>query len=190
MHSVDIPTFVEKVDFDWSFIKASDEPDIVYKRFHEMNTKFYNNCFPLKKTTRKQRCFKKPWLTKALLKSIKIKNKLYQNYLQVSTVDGVSLYKRYKNKLYHTLRLAKRRYYEKNWKMQNQIDVQPGKLFNKVLNRKKPRSLFNSTFKSDNQEISVLVEVANRFTSLVLVRTSQRKYLLPPSSSHKDFIYE
>ena len=49
-----------------------------------------------------------------LLKSIKTKNKLYKKYLQVPTVDNCSLYKRYKNKLNHTLRLAKRRYYEKN----------------------------------------------------------------------------
>ena len=121
-----IPTFVEKVDFDWSSIKVSDEPDIASKRFHEIYTKIYIDCFLLKKAIRKQRCFKKPWLTKALLKSIKIKNKLYQKYLQVSTVDGVSIYNRYKNKLNHTLRLDKRRYYEKNLKMQNLIHMQPG----------------------------------------------------------------
>ena len=92
-----------------------------------MYTKIYNDCFPLKKATRKHRRFQKPWLTKALLKSIKIKNQLYQKYLQVSTVDGVSLYKRYKNKLNHTLCLAKRRYYEENWKTQNQIHMQAGK---------------------------------------------------------------
>ena len=92
-----------------------------------MYTKIYNDCFPLKKATRKQRRFKKTWLTKALLKSIKIKNQLYQKYLQVSTVNGVSLDKRYKNKLNHTLCLAKRGNYVKNWKMQNQIHMQPGK---------------------------------------------------------------
>ena len=67
----------------------------------------------MKKATRKQRCFKKRWLTKALLKSIKTKNKLYKKYLQVPTVDNSSLYKTYKNKLNHTLCLAKRWYYEK-----------------------------------------------------------------------------
>ena len=65
-----IPTFVEKLEVvDWSSIKTCDEPDIAYKRFHEMYTKIYNDCFPLKKATRKQRRFKKPWLkTKALLR--------------------------------------------------------------------------------------------------------------------------
>ena len=36
-----------------------------------MYTKIYNDCFPLKKATRKQRRFKKPWLTKALLNQLK-----------------------------------------------------------------------------------------------------------------------
>ena len=58
--SLAIPTFVEKLDVvDWSSIKTCDEPDIAYKRFHEMYTKIYNDCFPLKKATRKQRRFKK-----------------------------------------------------------------------------------------------------------------------------------
>ena len=51
-----IPTFVEKLEVvDWSSIKTCDEPDIAYKRFHEMYTKIYNDYFPLKKATRKRR---------------------------------------------------------------------------------------------------------------------------------------
>ena len=113
-----------------------------YKRFHEMYTKIYNNyCFPLKKATRKQRCFKKWWLTKALPKSIKIKNKLYKKYLQVPTVDNSSLYKRYKNKLNHTLCLAKRRYYEKKLEdAKLNTHVSSWKFLNKVLNRKKAKA--------------------------------------------------
>ena len=75
-----IPTFVEKLEgVDRSSIKACDEPNIAYKCFHEMYTKIYNDWFPLKKANRKQRRFNKPWLTKALLKSIKRKNKLCKN---------------------------------------------------------------------------------------------------------------
>ena len=136
-----------------------------------MYTKIYNDCFPLKKATRKQRRFKKTWLTKALLKSIKIKNQLCQKYLQVSTVDGVSLYKRYKNELNHTLCLAKRRNYDKNWK--------------------KIAKVSNTISKSDNQEISVLVEVANKFCSYFCsIGPNLPKKRQPPPSSHKDFLFE
>ena len=106
-----------------------------------MYTKIYNDCFPLKKATRKQRRFKKPWLTKALLKSIKTKNKLYKKYLQVPTVDNSSLYKRYKNKLNHTLRLAKRRYYEKKLEDAKSNTHATWKILNEVLNKKVKASI-------------------------------------------------
>jgi len=48
---------------------------------------------PLKRVTRKQRRFKKPWLTKALLKSIKRKSDLYKKYLRVPSVVNAPLYK-------------------------------------------------------------------------------------------------
>ena len=119
-----------------------------------------------------------------LLKPIKTKNKLYKKHLQVPTVDNASLYKRYKNKLNDTLRLAKRRYYEKKLEDAKSNTHANWKILNEVLSRKKTRPQLNTIFKSDGKEISDPVEVANRFarftaTSLVLVRTSQRKYSLP-----------
>ena len=161
-----------------------------YKRFHELYTKIYNNyCFPLKKATRKQRCFKKRWLTKALPKSIKIKNKLYEKYLQVPTVDNSSLYKRYKNKLNHTLCLAKRRYYEKKLEDAKSNTHATWKILNEVLNRKKSRPQLNTIFKSDGQEISDPVEVANRFCSYFSsIGPNLAKKIQPPPSSHKDFL--
>ena len=144
-----IPTFVEKLEVvDCSSIKACDEPDIAYKRFHEMYTKIYNYCFPLKKATRKKWRFKKPWLTKALLKSIKTKNKLYKNTFNFQQ-STILVYKRYKNKLNHTLRLAKRRYYKK--KLEDANTHAPWKILNEVLNTKQPRPQLNTIFKSDGR---------------------------------------
>ena len=154
-----------------------------------MYTKIYNNCFPLKKASRKQRRFKKPWLTKALLKSIKTKNKLYKKYLQVPTVDNSLLYKRYKNKLNHTLHLAKRRYYEKKLEDAKSNTHATWKILNEVLNRKKSRPQLNTIFKSDGQEISDPVEVANRFCSYFSsIGPNLAKKIQPPPCSHKDFL--
>ena len=56
---------------------------------------------------------KKPGLTKALLKSIKMKRNLHRQYLRNPTLESYSLDKTYKSKLNHTLRMARRLYYEK-----------------------------------------------------------------------------
>ena len=75
-----------------------------------------------------------------LLKSIKTRNKLYKKHLQVPTVDNASLYKRYKNKLNDTLRLAKRRYYEKKLEDAKSNTHANWKILNEVLSRKKNKA--------------------------------------------------
>ena len=124
-----------------------------------------------------------------LLKPIKTKNKLYKKHLQVPTVDNASLYKRYKNKLNDTLRLAKRRYYEKKLEDAKSNTHATWKILNEVLNRKKSRPQLNTIFKSDGQEISDPVEVADRFCSYFSsIGPNLAKKIQPPPCSHKDFL--
>ena len=73
---------------------------------------FSINAFLLKKLKASKDTFKKPWMTRGLLKSIKRKNKLYQKFLRNPSSVNENLYKIYKNKLNHSLRIAKRLYYE------------------------------------------------------------------------------
>ena len=186
-----IPSFIEKLEsVDWSSLKDFDEPNTSYNRFLELYSGIYNGCFPLKRVTRKQRRLKKPWLTKALLKSIKRKNDLYKKYLRVPSMVNASLYKTYKNKLNHTLRLAKRLYYEKKLQDVKSNIHATWKILNEVLNRKKSKPQVNTVFRSDNLEISDPIEVANRFSSYFssIGPNLARKILSPPCQSHKDFL--
>ena len=68
------------------------------------------------------------------------------------------------NKLNHTLRLAKRLYFEKDVKSNTHATW---KILNEILNRKKSKWLtqVNTVFRSEDLEISDPVEVANRFCS-------------------------
>ena len=51
-------------------------------------------------------------MTKCVLKSIKRKNKLYSKYLSDPNKINENLYKKYKNRLNHVIRLSKKKYYE------------------------------------------------------------------------------
>ena len=56
---------------------------------------------------------KKPWLSKGLLKSIGKQNRLDKRYLNCPSINiTFNNYKKYKNKLKHSLRIAKHLYYE------------------------------------------------------------------------------
>ena len=62
-------------------------------------------------------------------------------------------------------------------------------MLNEVLNRKKSRPQLNTIFKSDGQEISDPVEVADRFCSYFSsIGPNLAKKIQPPPCSHKDFL--
>ena len=67
---------------------------------------------PLKiRNKRQQKQKLKPWLTKAILKSIKTKNKLYTKCYKQNNPELIAYYKKYLNKLTFIKRLAKEQYY-------------------------------------------------------------------------------
>ena len=68
-----------------------------------------NNDAPLRKQTRKERKLEsKPWLTKEILISIKHKNKLFVECLKNQNLEKWQDYKKYRNCLTHTKKLAKK----------------------------------------------------------------------------------
>ena len=52
-----------------------------------------------------------PWLSEALKKSIRHKNKLYLKYKKVRSAFNEDCYKKYKSKLQHLLKVAEKQYF-------------------------------------------------------------------------------
>ena len=78
-----IDKFVEKLEqIHWEELNQETDPSKAYDRFYSKLFAIYDNCIPMKKMSNKQRKLqKKPWLTKAIIKSLTIKDKLYKkNY--------------------------------------------------------------------------------------------------------------
>ena len=68
-----------------------------------------------------------------------------------------------KNKLNHSLRIAKRLYYEKKRENAKSHMKSTWRVLNEIMNRKTQKNRLPSTFKIDNREISNPKEIANRF---------------------------
>ena len=94
---------------DWSALFANESNDInsIFSSFYNKFNKLVNKHAPMKKiSNRKAKQFSKPWITKGLLKSIRVKNKLY--------VSGdTAKYKMYRNKICTLTRISKQQYYTK-----------------------------------------------------------------------------
>ena len=99
--------------------------------------------------------FRKPWFTKGLAKSIRKRNMLYQSFLNNPNS--------YKNKLTHSLRVAKRLYYEKQIEKLKSNVKATWKVLNEILNRNKGKRGLPSIFRADSREISNAKEIANFF---------------------------
>ena len=97
---------------DWREILSMSDAQVAYSSFHRILSEKYNNCFPIRKIS-KRYFDNKPWLTAALKESIKTKNKLYANrYKGTDYNERCERYKAYRNKLNHLLRSAERKHYQ------------------------------------------------------------------------------
>ncbi len=75
----------------------------------------YNKHFPLELKQNKSKInkTKSPWMTKCILKSVRKKNKLYRAFLMNPNDKDRQKYTKYKNKLNHIIKVAKKMHYER-----------------------------------------------------------------------------
>lgn len=94
---------------DWTTITTIEDPSQAYTQFIDAITEAYHEHIPLHLTHNKKS--HKPWISRALLTSVKRKNKLYSIYLKHKTDRTLNYYKRYKNTLTKLIAAAKKQYY-------------------------------------------------------------------------------
>ena len=104
-----------------------------------------------------------PWMTNGIFKSISKKNKLYKKFLKKRpTHKNETDYKKYKNKLNHVIKTAKKAYnYEKQFVKYKNDTKKTWQTINEVLNRTKARKNQPDTFlqKSSNNNVTNLQEI-------------------------------
>lgn len=95
-------------------------PNAILSLINNKLFNMYDTSFPL--ITHRARIFKtklRPWITTALLKSCKTKNKLYKIYLKCHTQDSLNSYKKYKSKRTLLLRNSEKLYYARMFELHN-----------------------------------------------------------------------
>ena len=88
---------------------------------------------------------------------------LYQSFLNNPNSSNENAFKSYKNKLAHSLRVAKRLYYEKQLEKLTSNVKATWKVPNEILNRIKGKRGLPSIFRADSREISNPNEIADLF---------------------------
>lgn len=99
---------------DWSStIEACDNHDVssAYELFNANVTTAYNLAFPIKPKRVRQTIYRKPWMTAALLKSSRNKNKLYLAFINNPTPANKNKYTAYKNRFKSLCKKSEKTFY-------------------------------------------------------------------------------
>ena len=134
MKSKNLNSFANKI-YETNFSRVIEEkcPNAAYNLFSEIVTNVMNETCPLRRINPNRNFAKKPWITKAILVSIKQKNQLYVNYLKDgSNVNFIKL-KKVRNILNSVKRKAQKLHFQNKFH-ENQGDMKnTWKTINKLL---------------------------------------------------------
>ena len=165
-----INNFLSNMENESEILKENydaNDSAISFSSFHKNYVHLFNKYFPLIRISRKQ--FKhKPYITKAILVSIRHKSKLFNKYLQHNTPINEINYKRYRNKLVNVIKRSEENYHRSLISENSNNNRQLWKCFGKILNKKKIKhnritSLEVGSTKTNNQQ--QIVEEFNNFFS-------------------------
>ena len=130
----------------WNTILNTQCCQTSYSIFLKKIQNIYDNCFPYKiiKINRKRN---KPWVTKAIKRSINIKNKLYHKYIKIPNDKNKNEYKNYKKILSKLLKESEKSYYkELIEKSQSKLKT-TWTIINTIISKKKHDHITNQQFK-------------------------------------------
>ena len=169
LNSENIKTFTNEIkNVSWSSVLTNMHPESAFKEFSKLFTSIYEKNFPFRNKISGRSSFNKirsPWMTSAILKSIKRKNKLYKTYLTTPNKKNENIYKKYKNKLNHTIKISKKMYYEEQLIKHKHNAKMIWKTMNEILNKREKNKELPETFFDTNssKQVKDPKAIANKF---------------------------
>ena len=173
---------------NWNYLYSANSPTEALQTFINKYNMHFEQCFPLKKVSRK-RCKDKKWITKGLLKSITHKNLLFRKYIHTPNEINHDKYKKYRNLLTKCLRKAESNYYTNliNHNKKNLYAL--WKIFGPVVNPQKNKKtttieslMVDGIIKDDKTSIANglnnhFANIATKMSENIPYTTEYKKYL-------------
>ena len=133
---------------NWDHVMSEQSPQVAYTKFFDKFNELYNRCFPLRRKritkANAHRIPRKPWISKAILKSIHRKDKLYRKYRSSPIASNKLALSNYKNTLTTLIRAAKKNYYSDLLDQHKRNLKQTWKVLNDLLGNNRRKHLPDS----------------------------------------------
>ena len=158
--------FINEVKtIDWQYEKSElSNPSLMFSNFLDKLSPVIDKHIPLKKVSNKQHKYdSKPWITKGLQTSIKIKNNLYKRYLKTRSSYYHTKFKVYRNKINHLIKNSKRNYYTNYFKRNANDSKHIWNGIKKIVNFKQSSNRNISKILKENNELTNPKDIADAF---------------------------
>ena len=169
---------------DWNSLMANGSVDKCFSSFYNKLNKLINKHAPFKTLSkRKAKQFSKPWITKGLRKSIKIKNRLFYS-------GDILKYKLYRNRIVSLSRLSKRLHYEAYFtaNLKNMKKTWEGinELLNRQRNRKQVSTLQRPNNSGATQNPAEITNIFNHYFASIGPRLARN--IPSPRKNFQDYL--
>ena len=138
-----------QVDWDEITARGTDYINKIFSSFYNKLNKIVNKHAPFKTMSkRRKKKLSKPWITKGIRTSIKIKNRLYMS-------GDHAQYKHYRNTISKLTRISKKQYYSQFFTINLKNIQKTWEGINTLLNRKKKTSMKINCLKQPNSNTTL-----------------------------------
>lgn len=149
---------------DLTVLEDIGDVNEAYNVFSGKITKAFESAFPVKeqKSVYQDR---KPWLTKGMKHSIKLKNKLYIRSIKRPSIANKTKYKKYRNDLNRHLKAAERQHYADLLTLYKQNLRKSWEVIKEVINKKRKKSTKRVRFMINNKIVEDDECISNAFNN-------------------------
>ena len=184
---------IEKVNWA-NLIKNNDNPNDSTTQLIQILESALDKHAPFKELTKKQlKTQNKPWLTKGILKSISIKDKLYKKYLKskpgLSKDNTFEKFKMYRNKISNMLTIVKKSYYTQYFQSNLNDIKNTWKGIKELININSSKSRQKINLNIGGKLITDETDIGNEFNNFFSTIASKlSEKIVPSRNSHFDFL--
>lgn len=180
-------------EVDWSDVTRECESQNIshaYKLFLSKYQSLYNHCFPLTTVGSQSRIKKQEWMTPALLKSCKVKSKLYKTYLKNPTPENKIKFTKYRNRFKTIKQAIIRQHFSSKFLRQQGNPKGTWNIIKGILSRGSKSVEAPDIFYSDDGcELNSPTEIAEQFNKHFSdLGPNLAKKIIPPSKSFHEFL--
>ena len=181
---------------DWKTIMQVEvnDPNVAFTNFYENLNHLISQYLPIKKLTKKQTKRKeKPWISQGILRSIKVRDKIYSRFLKEKDPIVKKIlherYKTYRNRLVNLIRLSKRNYFQKYFSDNEKTPKNIWKGINEIIALKNKKNFKNTSLEIDGTIVSNPEILSNKFNTYYTSEPAKiAKNIHPTNVSYKDFL--